>query len=47
MYDALRRDIKLLTASNEKLASECTTNARRCGELQRDIDALKKLLTPL
>jgi hypothetical protein len=44
MYDVLRRDIERLTESNEKLAYECATNARRCGELQRDLDVLRRLV---
>jgi len=44
MYNALLRDVERLTESNEKLAYECATNARRCGELQRDLDVLRRLV---
>jgi len=44
MYETMRRDIERLTEICEKLARESAANTRRCGELQRDIDALKKLL---
>jgi hypothetical protein len=44
MHETMRRDIERLTEICEKLARESAANTRRCGELQRDIDALKKLL---
>jgi hypothetical protein len=35
--------VKANAAAIEVLRRDCATNLRRCGELQRDIDALKKI----
>jgi hypothetical protein len=50
----LRRELsQLRTLANatamllDNTQRDCTTNLRRCGELQSEIDNLKKLLMPL
>jgi len=44
MYVALRADIERLMGSIDNLTHECSVNTRRCGELQRDLDLLRRAL---
>ena len=41
MRHVLEQNARLL----ESLQKDCAMNLRRCGELQRDFDALRKLLS--
>ena len=44
-YERTQRQLSHQTELIESVRKDCETNLRRCGELQAEIDALRKILS--